>query len=215
MADKRITDLPDRAVASDDYLEIDGLTNGSARLPVGRAGGPPILDANGKITDRLAYEGAASGVATLDASGKLVQPRRVLNVVMAVGTTTDATQTSTSSPIGSLILPDPRITLTLEAGQVVILNGHIAAYQDTAGDYVIARIYRSGDGGSTWAALGKVADFRAGAASYPATLPLAVVDAPGAGTYIYAISIGNNSGDTGTVYSQSTNRVLVAMVVDY
>jgi len=69
MADKRITDLPDRAVASDDYLEIDGLTNGSARLPVGRAGGPPILNANGEVTDRLAHEGVADGVAKLNAAG--------------------------------------------------------------------------------------------------------------------------------------------------
>jgi len=44
---KRIVELADRSVASDDYLEIDGLTNGTARVPIGRAGGAAVLDANG------------------------------------------------------------------------------------------------------------------------------------------------------------------------
>ena len=212
MADKRIIDLGDRSVAADDYLEIDGLTNGSARLPVGRAGGPPILDSAGKITDRLAYEGAAGGVATLDAEGKLAQPRRVLDVQFAVGTTNSP---SYAADVGAYIMADPRVTVTVEDGDAVILNGFVVAYQDTAGEYIVTRLYRSSDGGSTWVSLGKISDVRAVAASYAVTLPLAVVDYPGAGTHIYGISLGRLAGDSGTVTAQSTNRVLSAMVVDY
>ena len=42
----------------------------------GYAGGPAILDSSGKIQDRLAYEGVASGVATLDASARLPTAQR-------------------------------------------------------------------------------------------------------------------------------------------
>jgi len=49
MADKRIIQLPDTPgvnTASDEMV-VDNATDGTRRIPVGRAGGPAVLDANG------------------------------------------------------------------------------------------------------------------------------------------------------------------------
>lgn len=211
MADKRIIDLGDRSVAADDYLEIDGLTNGSARLPVGRAGGPPILDAAGKITDRLAYEGAAGGVATLDAAGKLAQPRRLLNIYGASGITTTW---STTNAVGVDVLPDPQITVPAIANSMMLINAQIMLYSDTGGKIVFARLMRSTDGGATWTGIGIYQGATAPSASYRMAFSLTAMDAPGvSGDVLYGISLGTASGDAGTftIYTHSSYRAMTVL----
>ena len=44
--------------------------------------GPTILDANGKIISRLAYEGHANGVATLDNAGRMYSSQRPMGLML-------------------------------------------------------------------------------------------------------------------------------------
>ncbi len=84
MADKRITQLPDTPGldTTTDEMVVDNATDGARRVPVGRAGGVAILDANGKIISRLGYEGVADGVATLDASARLPVGQRPTGLLL-------------------------------------------------------------------------------------------------------------------------------------
>lgn len=81
MADKRIIQLPDTPGldTTTDEMVVDNAVDGVRRVPVGRAGGVAILDANGKILSRLGYEGQPGGVATLDSAGAVVQDPASLN----------------------------------------------------------------------------------------------------------------------------------------
>lgn len=169
----------------------------------------PIVQ--GGVTKRVAA-GQAGGIAMLDAAGKLAQPRRVLNAVRAFGTTV---YPSTTAVIGDYVLPDPRITITLDGYHYVLLWGMVPVYSDTAGAYCFARLARSTDGGTTWAGIGTYALANSDAANEREMITLFEINYLGPGTYTFGISIGNPSGGSYTIYAHGQYRALMALVVDF
>ena len=205
--------------------------NGVSKQVTGNAAhGPAILDANGQVISRLAYEGAANGVATLDANGaveqdpaskgqangvagldadgKLAQPRRVLDV----GYDEQADTYSTTTVVGSYVMPTPRIQLELPAGSVVLLDG--ALNLKTDGTYwALARLVYSDDGGNNWTTFGKYGGVYQ--ANYRMTPLIGKQDIATAVTRVYGISIGNASGHSDTISAYSGYGLLRVLVVDF
>jgi len=180
----------------------------SYRATGNAAHGPAILDANGHVISRLAYEGAADGVATLDADGKLAQPRRVLDVAYAL----QSKVYTTTTVIGGYIMPTPRIQLTLSSGSVVLLDAMLNL--DTNGDYwALSQLAYSDDGGNSWSIFGKASG--AYLANYQSVPLVGAQKISSAATRTYGISIGNVSGHSDTIKALNGYGFLRAIVVDF
>lgn len=65
------------AIQAGDNYTIMAQANAIPLSEKGQPSGVATLDAAGKVVERLSYEGAAGGVATLDAAGELAQPVRI------------------------------------------------------------------------------------------------------------------------------------------
>ncbi|WP_287417801.1 hypothetical protein [Oceanithermus sp.] len=191
MADKRIIQLPDTPGldTTTDEMVVDNATDGARRVPVGRAG----------------------GVATLGPNGELVQPGRVVELKNAVGITS---YPSTTAVVGQYILPDPQITMDVEAGDIILLTAAIILYVDAAAGWGFARYHYSTDAGVTWTGIGTFYAAQSPSANIRFSLALnhvVVISSPG--TYTFGISIGNPGGSSNTVTAHGTYRELSAMRV--
>ena len=188
MADKRITQqdaTPALNTALDEAV-VDNNTDGTRRVPVGRA----------------------NGLATLDGDGKLAQPRRVLGVYQAL----QDNAYSTTAVIGDYVMPQPRISLALAAGTTVIVDAMLNLYTSGSG-WALARLAYSDDGGSTWTALDKYSGVYQ--ANYHSVPLVGMQDISASTQRIYGITIGNESGHSDTIKSPPGYCLLRAMVVDY
>jgi len=147
MADKRIIQLPDTPGVNTaaDEMVVDNATDGTRRIPVGRAGGPAVLDASGKIADRLAYEGVADGVATLDASSKVAQRLAYEGQANGVATLDAAGDLSVLKAVRATIPANGQVALADADG--LIRKGMIIVVTDgnSSPGHVILQIYRSGN----------------------------------------------------------------------
>lgn len=180
----------------------------SYRATGNAAHGPAILDANGHVISRLAYEGVADGVATLDANGKLAQPRRVLGAYLAL----QDDLYSTTTVVGDYVMPQPRISLDLPAGVTVILDAMLNLVTDGT-NWALSRLVYSDDGGTTWTALDKYTGVYQ--ANYHSVPLVGMQTISTAISRIYGITIGNASGHSDTIKSPPGYCLLRALVVDY
>ena len=212
MADQRIIQLPDTpgVDTANDEMAVDNVTDGARRIPVGRAGGPAILDANGKIANRLAYEGQANGVATLDADG-VVDADLPLVCDSGNWDTTTTTEVYDQAPVLAVInlAAKPYDRAVLVTASVGVKTS------DTSGAWR-GRIMYSTDGGNNWTATATGSVESSGGRSYatlalsPALIQLAANDA-----LLIGIQIGNavSAGPTVTIYSAPTYSGITAMAV--
>ncbi len=165
--------------------------------------GPVILDANGKILSRLGYEGQPGGVATLDAAGTVVEAvtGQLRSYVFARGTTTIY---STTADIGQYVLPDPRPTISVEEGDIVVMDFKVGT-KVASGEYAFAIPVYSSDGGSTFnfpdGALYTSYNISATIIRVPLTGRAIIPVSAGVTSLILGISIGTESGGTQTVYT--------------
>ena len=203
MADKRIIQLPDTPGldTATDEMVVDNAADGARRVPVGRAGGPPILDAAGKITDRLAYEGAAGGVATLDADGRLVQP--VFGQLRLHGTWTNTSDESTTDAVGNPVSGLKSSAISLTAGDVAVVNygGLLSNY---GAGWAFIRPLVSEDGGATWTAVGTYSGVYTPDSTvrvHAANNLIYVADADK--SVIFGVSYGNASGVSDEIHWMS------------
>ncbi len=164
---------------------------------------------------KRAPAGQAGGIATLDAAGKLAQPRRVLGVhYPASWNTIETTADYTTAPVVGIIdipaAPYPR---------TVILLASLGLYSvDTDQIYVRGVIVYSTDGGTTWTqinnspATNKVAVGQY--LSYP--VPPRFLSLAANTTYKLGVRAGNGvtGGPTVRVYGLSYS-FFIALEVDY
>jgi len=159
--------------------------------------------------------GEPNGVATLDAAGKLVQPRRVLGVhIPASWDTIDTTATYDAAPVVGIV-DIPAVTYPRTA---IILGNLGLMAVDTDVTYVRGVFAYSTDGGSTWNRYNNPVHYPLNASEYisypisPRKMWLA------AGTaYKIGIQAGNGTssdGPTVRVYGYPYSS-LVVMEVDY
>jgi len=161
---------------------------------------------------KRAPAGQAGGIATLDAAGKLAQPRRVLAVLSELGTTSNP---STTADIGAYILPDPRITINGYSGKTALVSGFVSIYVSNDW-YFLAQLMYSTDGGATWAKLGRENVFKPGqSANVYFVHPLTAVLTLPSDSVLIGISIGNLPSGGYTVTAAQTRRALLAVIADY
>ena len=175
-------------------------------------GGEDILVNQGGVTKR-APAGQAGGLATLDASGKLAQPRRIIDVRYKPGST-DAI--STTAKVLNYVLPDPRITVHMDVGQIAAVVGNVNVYADAVHPFTIAAaLVVSSDGGSTWARIGM---YSIAGSNNDHRVPIPLVGtftALSSGDYTFGISIGNVGGLSNTIYAHGGGyRGLLVMVAE-
>ena len=201
--DKAISGWPAGDGDGGEFIIAKGGTNykvtGNAPL------GPVILDANGKILSRLGYEGQPGGVATLDVAGTVVEAvtGQLRSYAFSKGTTTIY---STTADIGQYVLPDPRPTISVEEGDVVVMDFKVGVSVSPDGDWAFALPAYSSDGGTTFVVPGNslYTSFRVGApvTRFPLTGRAIVEIGAGVTSLVLGISIGTEAGGTQTV---STN----------
>ena len=113
---------------------------------------PPALQRDTSIWElSLAQVYVAAGLATLDSTGKLTQPRRVLGVYQpATWANIDTTADYTTAPVvGQIDIP------AASYQRDVILMANLGLYSvDTDKIYVRGVFFYSTDGGTTWQQLG-------------------------------------------------------------
>jgi len=167
----------------------------------------PIVQ--GGVSKRAAA-GQAGGLATLDADGKLMQPRRVLDALVANGSTSSP---STTAAVGSYILPDPKLAYTFTAGQKALLIAAVNAYVDVAGGRAYSRLMAYD--GADWSPIGTYGMYTSSAANEMGELVMTTIfTAASSIRYTFGISIGNPSGSDNTITAVSVYRSLVLIPVE-
>ncbi len=157
---------------------------------------------------KKAPAGQAGGLATLDASGKLVQPRRVLQFAEARGSVT----VSTTDTPDNYVLPDPRITITAMGNGTIVVHAVVRADGDGAANYgIVAGLAYSNDNWATWT---EFTERQAEESTAYGHRNIALIGSftpvPGL-TYSIGIPFGTYQGIT--LYA--VNRVMQVMEVDY
>jgi type IV secretory pathway protease TraF len=156
-------------------------------------------------------DNVSSGIALTSDLNNVKEQLGLVTGSTVVGTTANP---STTEVIGYYTLPDPRITLPLKVGQMVLVSYTLNAYIDTADNYIFSRVVYSTNGGTSWPGLG----------SYSAVIPQSAADAVTlSGTivftaveeadHIFGIAMGNASGGNKTITALSTYRHLTAVVL--
>lgn len=159
---------------------------------------------------KKAPAGQAGGIATLDAAGKLAQPRRVLQVAVGSGSVT----VSTTATPDTYILPDPRITITSLGGSIVLAIAVVRCYGDGNATYgAVAGLAYSTDNGATWTEFAKRQAVETTPYGHRNLVIIgSFVPTPGQ-QYIIGIPFGTYQGIT--LYAVDDKRVMHVMEVDY
>ncbi len=138
---------------------------------------------------------------------------KLSGIAANVITASSGTDFTTTAVVGTAasVPAEPRLSVSLAAGDKVLLIGHAQAY--CANDApVYMQLMRSDDGGATWGFISTYSGAQVGAGSTRrVALAVAHVDAPSAGSYIYALSIGNAGGNAYSIAAQY--RALTLIVV--
>jgi len=157
--------------------------------------------------------GQANGLATLDADGKLAQPRRVLGLTMANISQTDTTERYDAAPvIGQITLPAG------PARSILITGAGMVRAMDTADTAIRGRLVWSTDGGNNWSSIyvmpmhtnlasGQIISYSFGAVFRGLAANV---------EYILGLQVGNasTSGPTVRTYASPSTSLLV-MEADY
>ena len=171
------------------------------------AGGPTILDANGKVISRLAYEGQPNGVATLDANGVVAQA--VLGQLKLTQVKYNSTDESTTATVGSVIsvLKSDEITLAANDIAVVTYGGVLSNYN---GGWAFLHPMISTDGGNNWDMAGTYSGVYGGGSSnkfYVSNVLL--YPTASAQNVIFGVSYGNAAGQSDEVHWMSYKSLTV------
>ena len=172
----------------------------------------PVVDASGN-TEYRTTAGGAGGLATLDANGKLDQPRRVLGMTMANISQTETTERYDAAPvIGQITLPAG------PARSILITGAGMIRAVDTADTAIRGQLVWSTDGGNNWSSIcvmpmhtnlasGQIISYSFGAVFRDLAANV---------EYILGLQVGNasTSGPTVRTYASPSTSLLV-MEADY
>jgi len=159
--------------------------------------------------------GQAGGLATLDASGKLAQPRRVLGVHLG---TVSANVTTTAVYANAPVIGVVDMPVRSHGHYVIAMGAALVRADDTDNTYVRGQWVYSDDGGNTWNAISYTPLQTGVAAGQHVAYPLGAAKLGiAAGTaYKIGIRIGNgiSAGPSITII-KSTHTSILYLEVDY
>ena len=115
-------------VAAGDAYSIFANANAIPVAEKGALNGVATLDATGKVVERLSYEGTANGVATLDPAGLVIQ-RNVAEGAPSGVATLDANAELAQAPAGAsaTAATNPEAKLRADGGWAIPLAAHVGA----------------------------------------------------------------------------------------